>query len=176
MLKRLPEIINHGGVDLKAKVAAYKQEGVKINSLIWDVLYLYLSDDLSVINMDCRGYLKKNEPVSINDVKKLQHYNRKASRILEGTLFPLKNKEYDNQFANVREEAKKLHPGLRDDLSHFVNNAVHKMGFIIDDSADPKFPSTISIENTQRIYDISSQIIAVLEYIRAELQEQRVGF
>lgn len=176
MQKKLPEIINHGGVNLKEKVYSYKQAGIKINPRVWDVLYLYLADDLSVINLYCRNCLKRNEPVSIENVKKLSHYNHRAMLILEETLFPLKNKEYDDKFASIRELAMKLDPSLRDDLSHFVNNAVHMMGYIIDDSADPKFPSTLSVESTQRVYDISSQIIAVLEYFRAELQEQKVVF
>jgi len=176
MYKKLPEIYNHGGTDLKLNVAAYKKLGIKINPLVWDVLYLYLADYLSVINLCCGDYLKIQQPVCAKGVEKLQKYHQKSSHIVEAILFPDRIKDVEPQLLKIKEEARKLDSKLKSDISHYVNNALHKMGFIIMDAADSKFPSPISIEHTQKIYDISSQIITVLEYIRIELQEQNVGF
>ena len=176
MLKRLPEIINHGGQNFSDKLAAFKSAGVKIHPLLWDIMYLYLSDHLSVINLLTGYYIKKNEPVLYEDGLKIQAYNRKANILVDKIINPAKIQDNEHEMLKIKDEALKLSPEMRNFLGHWVNNRLHAMGFNIDSHIDPKFPEPISIEHTVRIYDDSSQIIGVLEHIRAELQDQRVGF
>jgi len=166
----LAEVVNHGGVNFKDKLAELKAKGAKIHPLVWDIMYLYLADYLSVINLVCGFYIKKNMSISVNDGKKIQSHNRKASHIIDVIINPDKIQENEIELLKIKEEASKLGPDLRNFLGHYVRNRLHNMGFILDDSIDPIDPNPVSIERAKKIYDDSSQIISILEGMRKELQ------
>lgn len=166
----LSEVVNHGGVNFKEKLAEFQKQGVKIHPLVWDIIYLYLSDYLSVINLLCGYYIKRNMSISVVDAKKIQICNRKANHIIDVVINPDKIEPDEIELLKIKEEASKLGPGMRNFLGHYVRNRLHSMGFILDDSIDPVDPNPVSIERAKKIYDDSDQIISVLEGIRKELQ------
>ncbi|MBF0511233.1 MAG: hypothetical protein HQL13_02785 [Candidatus Omnitrophica bacterium] len=165
-----------GGVDLKEEIAKLKEAGVRIHPDVWDVMYLYLADYLSVINLCCASYLTRHEPISVKDGQKLQVYHQKSADIIHLILFPEKISLEDHQLMKIQAHAKSMGSGLRNLISHFVNNSLHLMGFILDDALDPAAPGPVNLEYTKKIYQMTSDIIVVLEEIRRELQEKDVGF
>ena len=169
-------MISSGGINLDEELEKFKKAGIKIHPFIWDTLYLYLADYLSVINLCCYGYIKKNEPISVNDGKKMLHYATKANDILDKLLHPNKITDGNERLDKIKRENIIIDPGVRELISHFVYNKLHAICFIISDRIDPIAPQPISIESTNKIHDYSSFIILVLEMLRKGLQEKEVGF
>lgn len=176
MDNNLPEVTNHGGVNFKDQLAAFKKAGLKIHASIWSTLYLYLADYLSVINITCDYYLNENAEMSIEDGRKIQTYNRKASLVVEKILYPAKIQDDEGLWLKIKDEALRLDPSLKNFLSHFVGNRLHAMGFVIDSHISDEDASPISIEHVKMIYQASSQIISVFEAVRKELQGKDMGF
>lgn len=169
-------MISSGGINLDEGIEKLKKAGVKIHPFIWDTMYFYLADYLSVINLCCYGYLKRNEPVSIDDGKKLLNYATKAHDILDKLLHPDKIMEGNERLNKIKRENITVDHGAGELISHFVYNKLHAICFIIGDSIDPADPQPISIDSTKKIYEYSSSTILVLETLRKGLQEKETGF
>ncbi len=169
-------MISAGGINLDEEIEKCKKAGMKVHPFIWDTMYLYLADYLSVINLCCYGYLKKNEPVSIDDGKKMLNYATKAHDIIDMLLHPDKITEGNERLDKIKRENIIIDRDVRELISHFVYNNLHAICFIIGDSIDPIAPHPISIDSTKKIYDNSSLIILVLEMLRKGLQEKDIGF
>ena len=99
-----PEVVNHGGVNFKEKLAELKGKGVRIHPLVWDIMYLYLADHLSVINLLCGFYIKRKMSISVVDGKKIRDYNRKASRIIYVVLHPDKIQDDELELLKIKDE------------------------------------------------------------------------
>lgn len=166
----LPEVVNHGGINFKDKLAELKTKGFRIYPSVWDILYLYLADYLSVINLLCGYYLKRNMAVSVVDCEKIRDYNRKASHIIDVIIYPDKIQDDEIELLDLKNEAPRMEKELKNFLDHYLKNRLNAIGMIIEYTIDKVDPNPLPVEHTKKIYNDSSQIISILEGIRRELQ------
>jgi len=127
--------------------ARIKKEKITITPEIWDLLYNYIGDDLSAINLLCQYYLAGNLPVPVSDAKKILLYTRHIKDIINKITLTAKGDFAFPEFA----EGIPLDPVLREMLTHYIGNDIYMINLIVGDAVDPIAPGPLSPENSTKI-------------------------
>jgi acyl carrier protein len=148
----------------KELYARIKNEKITITPEIWDLLYSYVGDDLSAINLLCQYYLTGRQPIPVSDAKKILHYTRHVKDIVNKITLTTKGDFSFPEFA----EGIPLEPVLREMLTHYIGNDIYMINLIVGDAVDPAAPAPLSPENTLKVVEHCQSIKAFLEKLRKE--------
>lgn len=155
--------------------ARIKDENITIHPLVWDTLYLYLGDYISVINFIAGLYVAKNEPVAIEDSRKILAYTMKITEIVDKLLHHEKIGNENERLEKIKNRRMLMHPVVLELVKHYVGNDVSRINFIVSDYLDPIDPKPILIEHAKKILDSSLSMSAFLDKFRKATQKD-VGF
>jgi acyl carrier protein len=144
--------------------ARIKNEKITITAEIWDLLYSYLGDDLSAINLLCQYYLVSKQAIPVTDAKKILNYTRHIKDIINKITLTAKGEFAFPEFA----QGMPLDPVLREMLTHYIGNDAYMINLIVGDAVDPAAPTSLSPENTQKIVGHCQSIKVFLEKLRKE--------
>lgn len=112
-----------------------RDENIKVPVEVWDLIYYRVGNALSAVNMTCEYYLQENEPMPVEEAKKLLNYTRAIKIVIDGVL---KGKPA-------------LHPAIYEMFTHYIPNDVHAINLIICDTIDPIGPMPLPPEYLKKI-------------------------
>ncbi len=124
-----------------------KNEKIAIGQEIWDLLYNYIGDNLSAINLLCQYHLAGNQPIPLTEAKKILLYTRHIKDIINKITLTSKS---DFDFPEFSDGIP-LHPILREMLTHYIGNDIYMINLIVGDAVDPIAPAPLAIENAVKI-------------------------
>ena len=146
----------------KELYARIEKEKITITPEIWDLLYSYVGDDLSAINLLCQYYLVSKQAIPVSDAKKIMHYTRHIKDIINKITLTTKGDFAFPEFA----EGIPLNPVLREMLTHYIGNDIYMINLIVGDAIDPVEPGSVSPEHTLKIVGHCQSIKEFLERLR----------
>ena len=144
--------------------ARIKNEKMTIAPEIWDLLYNYIGDDLSAINLLCQYYLHGNQAIPVADANKILLYTRHIKDIINKITLATKTDFAFPEFA----QGIPLDPVLREMLTHYIGNDIYMINLIVGDAVDPLAPGPLSLENTAKIIGHCRSIKIFMERLRKE--------
>ncbi len=139
-----------------------KNENIGISSDIWNLLYNYVGDNVTAINLLCQYYSNANESIPVQETRKIITYTRHIKDIVnkvtmvsqEGFPFP----EFSNDIP--------LHPVIRDMVTHYIGNDVYMINLIAGNSIDSSNAVPLSLEDTRHILDHTRSIKDFMDKLR----------
>ena len=143
-----------------------KNENISIHPLVWDTLYLYLGDYISGINFITSYYVEKNEPISIEDSRKILAYTQKIKEIVDKLLHHEKIQDEGERMEKIKHGNMDMHPIVRELVNHYIGNDVLSINFIVGDYLDPIDERPILVEHAKRILSRSLSMSAFLDKFR----------
>lgn len=140
-----------------------KDERITINPEIWDLLYNHIGDDLSAINLLCQYHLKDNQPIPVEEARKILQYTHHIKNLVNQITSVSQEKGF--YFPEIAENGP-LHPVLREMFTHYIGNDVYMINLIVQDSIDPLSPEELSMESTRKILQHTHSIRDFMNRLR----------
>lgn len=147
-----------------------KSENIVINPDIWDLLYNRIGDDLTNINLLCQYYLKNNEPIPVEEAKKILRYTRHIKDINNKITVVKVEDLYFPEFGNDLP----LHSVLREMLTHYIGNDVYMINLIVGDAISPLEPEELSLGSIQKILEHTRSIRIFMNRLREATMQEKV--
>ena len=147
-----------------------RREKIKVTPDIWDLLYNRIGDDVTAINLLCQYYLKNNEPVPIQEAKKILTYTRHIKDIINQVTVISKDNFLFPEFLDDIP----LHSIIREMFTHYIGNDIYMINLIVQDTIDPLDPKPLSLEQTQKILSHTRTIRDFMERLRVATSTEEI--
>jgi hypothetical protein len=151
-----------------------KREGIKVPLHIWDLLYSHIGDDVTAIAQIVSSYCMYNEPISVDDAKKIIEHTTKIRTVLNKILHPEKI-EFDEGFnglESLKKNDSQLHPVVKELLTHYINNDIHGINMVTDFYLDPIDECPVPVESAQKILDKTYTIKQFMDRLSAATNQE----
>jgi acyl carrier protein len=129
---------------------------------VWDLLYNHIGDSLTELVLLCQYYLKTDQPIPIDEARKILRCCRHIKDINNKITV---SSTKDSYFPEIG-EGRPLHPVIREMLTHYIGNDLYMIILSVQDSIDPLDPQPISQELTQKILNRAKSIKEFMERLR----------
>lgn len=129
---------------------------------IWQVIYYRLGDDLSAVNLLCEYYVTNNEPMPVEEIKKILVYTADIKDIISEITVA---SHEDVHFPKFKESVP-LNPVIRHMFTHYIGNDVYMINLIVGDAIDPLFPQDLCVELTRKILEHTHAIKDFMDKLR----------
>lgn len=140
-----------------------KDEKIKVPLEVWDFIYYRVGNALSAINLACEYYLQLNEPMPIEEAKRLLDYTRTIKLVIDRLTQKLvKN---DPNFPEFNTD-QILHPVIYEMFTHYIPNDAHAINLIICDTIDPIDPRPLPLEYLKKILGYSKSSTTFMDRLR----------
>lgn len=116
-----------------------ESEHIQVPEALWNVIYQYIGDPLTVINMLVRFYTDDGKALPKEEARQILDYTRRMVKVLEKLDNPesISDDEKDHLFREIKEKNLKLHPIIDHLLRNYVRNDLHMINLIVTDYVDP---------------------------------------
>lgn len=152
-----------------------KNENITVDPLIWDTMYHYLGDYVSAISFIALISVDTNEPVSIEDAKKILEYTEKIIETVRKILHAENIDQDDDRFEQLKKENMSVHPLIRDFFAHHISNDIHCINFRVSFYLDPLDEQPIPVEEAEKLLCYTSSIGGFLDKLR-EATHKEAGY
>lgn len=140
-----------------------KDEKVQVPIEVWDLMYHRIGDCLTAINLMCEYYLEQNEPMPIEEARKIPEYIRLIKKVI--IRLTRNDSGLNSHFPEFREDPN-LHPAVKEMFMHYIPNDTNCISLIIMDTIDPLDPRPIPREYLQKILAYSKSSKNFMERLR----------
>ena len=141
-----------------------KDKHLQVSKEVWDLIYHRVGDCLTAINLMCEYYLDLNQPMPIEEAKKILNYIRRIKEII-GQITK-RVSPADQPFPEFKPNSA-LDPVINEMFMHYIPNDTNIMGLIISDTIDPADPRPIPAEYLEKILGYSRCSMDFMERLRA---------
>ncbi len=143
-----------------------KEEKIHIHPLIWDVMYHYLGDYISVINLVSSFYIEKNAPMSIRDARMILAFTHRIKNVVDKILHPSTILEEDTQLDKIKNKNISLHPIIKEFFTHYISNDTYGINLCVSFYLDPLDEQPIPVEDVKKILGYTTSMREFLERLR----------
>ena len=143
-----------------------KDEKITIPPFVWDAMYNFLGDYVSVINFLVSYYVHQNKPVAIADARKILEYTRRSMDVIRKIIHPEKITQDDVRLQKVKIEAVALHPLIREFYTHYLGNDMHIINMCVSSYLDPRGEEPIPVPDARKIIDCTLSMHKFLDRLR----------
>ena len=149
--------------------ALYQQirdEKISVHPVVWDTMYHYLGDYVSAINLIVSFYIEKNEPVPLDDARRILDYTGQITTAVDKILHPEKIVEDDGRLKEIQQEGMALHPMIKEFFMHYVGNDTQMINFAASFYLDPIDEQPIPVEDAKKILSYTVSMKDFLDRLR----------
>lgn len=127
-----------------------RREKIAVPSQIWDTMYHYLGDAISAVNLIVSFYIEKDEPVPLEDARRILKHTHLIKDAVDRVLHP---ERFDCTLrqARTQEESAALHPLIRDFFTHYIGNDTHMINLCTSFYLDPGDEQPIPVDDAKKI-------------------------
>ncbi|MEW5896031.1 MAG: hypothetical protein AB1650_09805 [Candidatus Omnitrophota bacterium] len=149
--------------DLYEKI---RRENITVPPLVWDAMYHYLGDYVSAISFIALISIEKNEPIGIEDGKRILDYTRKIIETVRRIL-------HTQDIETGEEPAPGLHPLIHEFFTHHIANDIHCINFRVSFFLDPLDEQAIPVEEAAKLLDYTVSIRKFLDKLREATNKEQ---
>lgn len=143
-----------------------REERISVHPFVWDVMYHYLGDYISAINLIVSFALEKNEPVTLDDARRILDYTRLIKDAVDKVLHPEKISNDGALLEKIRRGDCQLHPVIKEFFTHYVGNDTHMINLCVSFYLDPIDEQPIPLEDAQKILSYTLSMRDFLNKLR----------
>jgi len=142
-----------------------KDEKITIDPGIVDFLYNYIKDDINEIDIFCRYYVSRQEPMPPYEAQRILMYTRDIEFIISNIT---KEKLDSSIFPDFKTDMP-LDPLIRDLLTYHLGNDIYCVNLIVQEAIEPsnKKPSHIPMHSLQKILEHTLAIKEFMDKLKA---------
>lgn len=130
------------------------EEKILVPDSVWDEMYSYLGDYISVINLILSYYIDRREAVAVADARKILDYTRLIKEVVRRIL------------GGGESATPRLHPIVRDLFTHYVGNDIHIINLCVSYYLDPLDERPVALEDAQKILPCTLSVRGFLDRLR----------
>ena len=149
-----------------------KNEKITVPLIIWDLMYRYLGDEISAITQITLSCWRYNEPISINDAKKIKEHTRKINDMVRKILHHEKIQDEKEKIEELKNNNTKLDPIIHELFFHYIGNDVYGIELIVGFHLDPVDENPIPVEDAQKILNKTSTMKQFMDRLREATQQE----
>jgi hypothetical protein len=152
--------------ELFAQIA---REHIYVNPVLWTIIYQYLGDCISVINVLVRYYIDSNLAVPKKEAERILIYTNRMIEIIQKLTDHnlIKADEPDPLLQRVKKENLKFDPITDELFGNYVRNDIYMITLIITDYLDPlDTREAISIEHAGKILEYTRSTMRFMDRLR----------
>lgn len=143
-----------------------RTEQIKVDPLIWDLIYRYLGEYVSEIELTAFYFEKIQEPIAIEQARKILEWTNKIREIVFKILH-LETVKDSMDLEKLKNIQPQLHKVINELFGHYVGNDVSTIHMIVADSLSPfGQEQPVPIEFTQKIINHTRSIHRFLDKLR----------
>lgn len=143
-----------------------RDQRIAVHPYVWDTMYHYLGDYVSAINLIVSFSIKKNDPVPLEDARRILDYTQRIKEAVDKVLHPEKILEDDDRLAQIRGQEMTLHPVIKEFFMHYVGNDTQMINFVVSFYLDPIDEQPIPVVDAQKILAHTVSIKTFLDRLR----------
>lgn len=115
-----------------------EQEHIQVPEVLWNVIYQYIGDPITVINMLVRFYTDEGKMLPKESAKQILDYTKRMIGVMEKLAKPqeISDDEKDPLFREIKEKNLKLDPDTDHLFRNYVRNDIYVINLIIGDYLD----------------------------------------
>ena len=152
--------------DEEALYNKIRNEKITIPPFVWDAMYNFLGDYVSVINLLASYYVHQNQPIAIADARKILEYTRRSMDAVRKIIHPENITEDDARYQKVKTEAVVLHPLIREFYTHYLGNDMHIINMCVSFYLDPRGEEPVPVPDARKILNCTLSIHKFLDRLR----------
>ena len=139
-----------------------RDERITIPSVVWEEMYYYLGDYISVINLVLSYYIDRNDPIPVEAANKILEYTRRIKEVMMRILHPEENGEGPS-----------LHPLVRDLFTHYMGNDVHIINLCMSFYLDPRDEKPVALKDAKKVLSCTMTMHQFLDRLREATSERK---
>lgn len=146
-----------------------EQEHIQVPEVLWNVIYQYIGDPITVINMLVRFYTDDGQMLPKEDAKQILDYTKRMLEIMEKLYHPenISGDEKDPLFKEIKAKNLKLDPATDHLFRNYVRNDIYMINLIVGDYVDPlDTREAISIRDASKILEHIYTIMHFMDRLR----------
>ena len=151
-----------------------KTEQIKVDPVIWDMIYRYLGEYVTEIELAAFYFEKNQEPIPIKEAGKILEWTEKIRDIVSKILHS-ETVEGNMDFEKLKSVQPKLHKVINELFGHYVGNDVFSINMIVAESLFPGQEQPVPVEFTEKIINHTRSIRRFLDKLR-EATTQTISF
>ena len=152
-----------------------RDEHITIHPFIWDTLYYYLGDYITAVHFVAAYYVLKNEPIPVEDGRKILNYSRQMNELVRKILHHEKIVNENKRLEKIKEEDLNIPPVLREIVSHHIGNDLYGINVVVSFHLDPQGEEPIPLEHAQHILNYTQAMRSFLDKLRVATHRE-VGY
>jgi hypothetical protein len=108
-----------------------KNEHVAIDPLIWEAIYSYIGDCVTVVNFIAFYYLTVKQSISYEDAEKITECTKRIETTMKAIARPELNNSNDKILKEIRDKQIVLHPAVKELFTHYIGTDVYVINLAI---------------------------------------------
>jgi hypothetical protein len=170
--RRTPMAQKHPDED--ALYAKIKEENIKVHPYIWDMIYLYLGDEISAVTQIVFTSCHYQELLPVEDAKKILNHTKTIKIVLGQILHPEKIRDGHRDFQKIKNEDMTLDPVVNELFTHYIGNDVNAINMILGFYLDPKDEQPCPVDHAKKIFDKTQTMTQFLNKLREATHQEAV--
>jgi len=153
---------------LPDEAALYEQiekEKITVHNLVWKILYGYIGDNLSLINLIITYYVEIDKPIPLKDARKILDCTQQMKNIFSKVIHPETIEEGDN-LIDFKEENMFLHSVIKKFFNNYMGNDLCAINFCVGYFLDPLVEKPIPISDAKKILAYVKCMCDLMERLR----------
>ena len=161
---------------LMNEAALYQQirdERITVHSFVWDTMYHYLGDYVSAINLIVSFFIERNDPVPLDEARRILDYTNRIKDAVDKVLHPEKILDGDGRLTKIRQEEMALHPVIKEFFTHYIGNDTHMINLVASFYLDPVDEQPIPVGDAKKILAYTLSMTNFLDQLREATSGER---
>lgn len=122
--------------DEKELLEQLHNEKGAVPSDMWSIVYSSIEDSILIIKLIVSLYQEQNKDIPFEETKKILSHIQDVSAVFRKLINPQIIKTEDKGLVKIKSKGRKLHPIIRDIVTHYIGNDIQAMNFMIGDTID----------------------------------------
>lgn len=142
-----------------------KKEGLKIHPLIWEALYQRIGDALSVINLIVGYYLGNKESIPVKIANRILEFTQRIKLTMNAVVYSPGEKD-KKLYERLRRKKIKLHPLLKELITHHISNDTFAINVIVGNYTDPLYNKPIPLKDAKKLLAHTQNIKQLMDKLK----------
>ncbi len=152
-----------------------EREHIQVEPVLWNVIYQYIGDPITVINFLVHSYTDSGETLPKEDARKILDYTRRMLEVMEKLDHPesISDTEKDPLFREIKLKDLKLDEITDHLFRNYVRNDIYIINLIVGDYIDPLDDrEAVSIKDANKILGHIQTTINFMDRLRIATSRQ----
>jgi len=143
-----------------------KQEKITLHPQVWDIIYSFVGDNVTAINLIISYYISINEEVPITEARKIMAHASCLKGVFLKIIHPEMIEISDKELSGLANNEITVPHIIKELFNHYIANDIQAIMSITYLSLDPLYECNLPIEDGEKILEHTSGIVHFMEKLR----------